>query len=85
MVQIGVTGKNIRLTKAHCQFAGVRMKLHTGFIFRKKFFENPAVGMGLTKAVQNLSLFIQNLYWKIDTLVKSFEHLVKMMTVNNIV
>lgn len=85
MVQIGVTGKNIRLTKAHCQFTGICMKFHTGFIYRKKFFENTAVGMCLTKAVQNLSLLIQDLYWKINTLVKSFKHIVKMMTVNNIV
>lgn len=85
MVQVGVTGEDIGFSEAHGKLAGVCVKLHAGFIFGKKLLENTAVSVCLTETAQDFSLFIQDLNGKIDTLVKSFEHFVKMMTIYNII
>lgn len=83
MVQVGMTGKNIGFPKAHGKLSGVGMKLGTGFAGWEETLEDTAVFMGFPKAVQDLSVLIQNLDRKVDTLVKGFQQLMKCLLLNN--
>ena len=83
MIQLRMTGKDIRLSEGNSLFPSGNMKLFTAVIGRKMLFKQVAEPCAFPLGDQNLAVFVDNLYRKPDTAVKGVKHGAKSFFRNN--
>lgn len=73
VIQIGMTGKNIRFSKAHSKLACIGMELGAGLFIWKKAFENFTIIMRAAEGIKDFPVFVQNLDGQVDAMIKGFQ------------